>query len=221
MKIFIAITTIAVSATVIDPNIPDDPSQNPFAPKRYSQFQAMFRHFFTNDQLMKTYGYGCYCLNLGDRPLAGIMTGVYPVDDKDKHCFEFTRCNRCVTFDYGPDCTPEQIEYDFEISENDEVTCLHPKDTCQRAICECDKANVLGFKGLIDVYDPAYHAFLGFESVRDCQLKPKDPNVAKPKMDCCGEYPDRRPYNQNNDHNNICCDGEITSDNQCVGSSFN
>ena len=46
--------------------------------------------------------------------------------------------------------------------------------------------------GLIDIYDPAYHAFLGFESVRDCTIKPKDPNVAKPKMDCCGEYPDRQ-----------------------------
>ena len=40
---------------------------------------------------MKVYGYGCYCFNLGDRPLSGIMTGVYPVDNKDMHCFEFTK----------------------------------------------------------------------------------------------------------------------------------
>lgn len=107
---------------------------NPFIPdeRRYSQFKAMFQHFYTNEQLAKTYGYGCYCLNLGDRPLAGIMTGrtlynynikynvfvllgVVPVDSKDMHCFQFIRCNRCVAFDYGPDCTPEQIAYDVSI----------------------------------------------------------------------------------------------------------
>ena len=38
----------------------------------------MFDNFYTPQQLINTYGYGCYCLNLGDRPLAGIMTGVYP-----------------------------------------------------------------------------------------------------------------------------------------------
>ena len=107
---------MAAFGSSISPEIPSDPALNPFAPKRYSQYQAMFKHFFTNDQLMKTYGYGCYCLNLGDRPLAGVMTGVYPVDEKDKHCFEFTRCNRCVTFDFGPDCTPEQVEYDVRYS---------------------------------------------------------------------------------------------------------
>ena len=26
---------------------------------------------------------------------------------------------------------------------------------------------------LVDIYDPAYHAFLGFEMVRDCSIKPK------------------------------------------------
>ena len=95
--------------------IPEDPALNPYMPKRYSQFQTMFRHFYSAQQLINTYGYGCYCLNLGDRPLAGILAGVYPVDAKDKHCFEFTRCNRCVTFDFGPDCTPEQIDYNVSI----------------------------------------------------------------------------------------------------------
>ena len=117
MKIstFTVVNTMAAFGSSISPEIPSDPNLNPFAPKRYSQYQEMFKHFFTNDQLMKTYGYGCYCLNLGDRPLAGIMTGVYPVDNKDKHCFEFTRCNRCVTFDFGPDCTPEQVPYDVRL----------------------------------------------------------------------------------------------------------
>ena len=59
--------------------------------KRYSQFREIFLHYYEQADLMNVYGYGCYCLNLGDRPLSGIMTGVYPVDDKDRHCFEFTK----------------------------------------------------------------------------------------------------------------------------------
>lgn len=216
MKVFAMIATM--KAAVVELEIPTD---NQYMPKRYTQFSGMFSHFYTEEQLIKTYGYGCYCLNLGDRPLAGIMTGVFPVDKKDKHCFEFTRCNRCVTFDFGPECTPEQISYDFEITADDEVICKDPANTCQNAICQCDKATILGFKEFIDIYDSNHHAFHGFNTFSDCEVKNKEPLPGKPAIDCCGEYPNRRPYNKNSDKNMICCDGEITSDNQCVNSSFN
>jgi len=186
--------------------------------KRYSQFREIFLHYYENAELMKVYGYGCYCLNLGDRPLSGIMTGVYPVDEKDMHCFEFTKCNRCVTFDHGPDCTPEQVNYNFDIV-NDEVVCTDPAGTCPNAICQCDKDMITGFKEFLDVYNPSYSAFQGgFDSMTQCELKPKDPAKPKAKMNCCGEYPNRRPFNSNEFS---CCDGEVTHDNQCVDSSFN
>lgn len=179
----------------------------------------MFDNFYTPQQLLNTYGYGCYCLNLGDRPLAGIMTGVYPVDAKDRHCFEFTRCNRCVTFDYGEACTPEQVAYDFEITEDNDVICTNSKGTCQHAICECDRHTILGFKRFIDIYSPEFHAINGFEMTKDCLVKPKDVHSGKKaKMDCCGIYPYRLPYNENE---YICCDGRITPSNECEESSFN
>lgn len=226
-------TILALAATVADakstekltfannPFIPAD-TVGPTGERRYSQFKTIFQHFYTNEQLTKTYGYGCYCLNLGDRPLSGIMTGVEPVDKKDHHCFQFTRCNRCVTFDYGPDCTPEQIDYKFDIDENtDVVTCLDPENTCARAICECDKHTITTFASVIDFYDPINHAFNGFEPENDCTLRPKPPASGPAQMDCCGEYPNRRPYNKNSDTNFNCCDGKVTSDNQCINSSFN
>jgi len=182
----------------------------------------MFLHFYTNEQLTKTYGYGCYCLNLGDRPLSGTMTGVVPVDDKDMHCFQFTRCNRCVTFDFGPDCTPEQIIYNFDIDmDTNDVTCLDPKDTCQRAICECDKYTVVEFASVIDFYDPLNHAFNGFEMEDECIKRERPPSIGPVQTDCCGEYPNRRPYNKNSVKNFNCCDGEVTSSNTCEQSSFN
>ena len=65
----------------------------------------MFHHFLTCKNITK------YLPHRALYFILGIMTGVEPVDKKDHHCFQFTRCNRCVTFDYGPDCTPEQIDY--------------------------------------------------------------------------------------------------------------
>ena len=49
----------------------------------------MFLKYYDYSDLVYIYGYGCYCLNLGDRPLSGQMTGVLPVDGKDRHCFEY------------------------------------------------------------------------------------------------------------------------------------
>ena len=53
--------------------------------RRYAQFEAMFRQTFQNHTLLlRFYAYGCYCLNLGDRPMAGIMTGMEPADLLDE-----------------------------------------------------------------------------------------------------------------------------------------
>merc|ERR1712193_298516 len=128
-----------------------------FGEKRWSQFRDVFLSFYDQKTMLSVYGYGCYCLNLGDRPLSGAMAGVIPVDDKDRHCFEFTKCNRCVTFDHGPDCTPEQINYNYELVEDDNGTVT--VGTCQNAICECDKDMIKGFANFLDVHNAQFHAF--------------------------------------------------------------
>ena len=87
----------------------------------------MFAALYDNEDMSKTYDYGCYCGNLGDRPSTGVLTGrltkspvkcgkvspsgLVPVDEKDKHCLDYTRCHRCVKFDFGHSCTPDQRKY--------------------------------------------------------------------------------------------------------------
>ena len=64
--------------------------------KRFSQFEEIFTRYYENVERIKLLSYGCYCVNLGqwsDQPL----TGVYPVDDRDMHCFEFTKERRLDT----------------------------------------------------------------------------------------------------------------------------
>ena len=80
------------------------------------------------------------------------------------------KCNRCVTFDHGPDCTPEQVNYNFDIVD-DEVQCTDPAGTCPNAICQCDKDMITGFKDFLDIYNPSYSAFAGgFDSMTQCEV---------------------------------------------------
>ena len=71
-------------------------------------------------KIFQIYGYGCYCLNLGDRPLSGMMSGVVPVDDVDHMCFKWTKCNRCASMDHGDSCSAETTKYRFRINANTE-----------------------------------------------------------------------------------------------------
>jgi hypothetical protein len=196
-------------------NLADEMSE-----RRYAQFQEVFLHYFNHDQLMQLYGYGCYCLNLGDRPLSGIMTGVDPVDPKDEVCYNFTKCNRCVTFDYGDECTPEQTDYKFEMVE-DEMVCTDQEDTCSHAICECDKETIIQLKDKIDYYEADKHQFNGFRPEYECvmkQVKDEHHQGIPHQLNCCGSYPNRNPYN---DKLKVCCDGKVTPQNTCGSSSFN
>lgn len=191
--------------------------------RRFKDFKAMFLHFFTHEQLTSIYGYGCYCLNLGDRPLSGMMTGVEPVDDVDELCFQWTKCNRCTTFDHGDQCTPETVKYNFKIGKADTITCTDAPGTCKYNICECDRWSVMnlqkvvGSKQIIDTTDDRYLAHKGFIAENQCRNKVRS-NRGPMKMNCCGEYPKRFPFNENARQ---CCNGRVTSTNECVDSSFN
>ena len=80
---------------------------------------------------LQLYGYGCYCLNLGGSPMSGLneLNGVKPMDDIDRTCFHWTRCNRCAAIDYGEKCKAEDRSYDFEIDpDTKDITCKGKKD---------------------------------------------------------------------------------------------
>ena len=83
------------------------------------------------DNFIKIYGYGCYCLNLGDRPLTGNLSGVEPVDETDALCHKWTKCNRCARHDHDEFCTPETVKYKFDVigeGGNREVQCTDRKE---------------------------------------------------------------------------------------------
>ena len=53
--------------------------------RRYANFEEMFKVIFPEHiLLLRFYSYGCYCLNIGDRPMTGVMAGYRPQDQIDE-----------------------------------------------------------------------------------------------------------------------------------------
>ena len=197
---------------------------------------------------MNVYAYGCYCLNLGKYPLSGLMSGVYPVDDKDRHCFEFTK--KGFLFFLLRKYTELPSESVTAVSLLTTVRAAFQKRWTTTSILSTMKLSVpiqlapvrAPFASATRTWSPAWgssststtqpttpsRASTPWHSVKwvelevwikirlitnRFQLKPRDPNKPKAEMNCCGEYPNRRPYDSNK---SMCCNGKVTHDNQCV-----
>ena len=64
----------------------------------------------TKRNWLNLHGYGCYCLNLGDRPLSSSTHGVDARDEIDQLCESWSTCNKCAGVDING-CTPETKAY--------------------------------------------------------------------------------------------------------------
>ena len=42
----------------------------------------------------------CYCLNLGEKPMSGMVSGVEPIDELDHHCYRYTQEIRLKSFQF-------------------------------------------------------------------------------------------------------------------------
>jgi len=178
--------------------------------RRFLDFRKMFYEFYTPEDLTRIYGYGCYCLNLGDRPLTGNLSGVQPVDETDALCHKWNKCNRCARHDHDETCTPEQRKYKFRVlGEGDQkrVECTDRKNSCERDLCECDKWSVDNLKKVINTTNPKYLAHKGFIAENECENIRAVPRADRGEIKCCGEYPHRAPYNTSNKQ---CCNNKLT-----------
>lgn len=75
------------------------------------QLRTMFEKRHGLLTFLQAYGYGCYCLNLGETPMSGMVQGIAPKDAKDEVCQKYTQCLKCAKIDHGDNCTPENRAY--------------------------------------------------------------------------------------------------------------
>lgn len=85
--------------------------------------------------------YGCWCAPEGFLRTVGSGYGK-PVDAIDHSCRDMSECYECAQMDYGEDCTTAEVNYRWHGEEEDGVKYVHcddAVDSCQYAICSCDK----------------------------------------------------------------------------------
>uniref|UniRef100_P59171 Acidic phospholipase A2 5 n=2 Tax=Viperinae TaxID=8690 RepID=PA2A5_ECHOC len=87
--------------------------------------------------------YGCYC---------GLGGKGKPKDDTDRCCFVHDCC-------YGsmPDCSPKTDIYRYH-RENGEIIC-ESGTSCEKRICECDKAAAVCFRENLKTYKNKYMVY--------------------------------------------------------------
>jgi hypothetical protein len=209
--------------------------------RKYKHMESMIQFYDQSlNNITKYWTYGCWCFQMGDFPLR--LGNGSPVDGVDKNCKKQKECYRCAKKDnmeqFGKTCLPDETKYKFK-AQYDKVTgapyvdCLNPVGSCQRNICECDKAFASKLQGAAedpaDGWTEAHHAhYGGFDSRNQCLRKLGKPADDK-ELVCCGDYPDRYMYRVNKDETgrqccgkklydsdtHECCDDKIVSSGTC------
>lgn len=155
------------------------------------------------EQSTRLDGYACHCSphgQLSDNLVKG-SRGV-PLDSLDQACHTRNSCYRCIGLELGQACDYRKA-YNMVIdSTTFEIFCEDPLATCQRRLCECDKAF---FQKRID-YETTYNAALaqvnGF-SLDFGSCEPLERTHTGRWDKCCGDHSRRKPYSE--DLGFACC----------------
>jgi len=157
----------------------------------------------------KIWNYGCWCY-FGEN--AGKGKG-QPQNVVDQICKNLQLCYRCVKIDSYADteiCNPANTTYEFQAQNIDggiETTCKlsNPNNKCAYHTCCCEQDFISKMIELLwngYIFDYSYH-----HSVWTTQWNTCNYHGGIHTLDCCGEYPKRRPYFS--DMNMDCCDNRI------------
>lgn len=184
--------------------------QGPNTERRYKDLHAITLHYNPDFDHRKFWYYGCHCLMLSDRAMSTRGSGK-PVDGLDSLCKLYKECVHCAKQEFGEECIPEAIKYNWEVNGNGKVVSKGANPgTCKRALYECDNmyATKLAETGAMSEFTTDYHGFwttTGFDYKTEC---PSRGGVSQPE--CCGGY--SSPfylYNTLNPNKQCCPDGTV------------
>jgi len=191
--------------------------------RRYKQLTDMMEHYNANFDERRYWAYGCNCIMLGDRPMSDPGHGP-PVDALDVVCKAYKDCLKCARMEYGDLCIGELVQYQYGITDiygNEEVYCKDGKNTCDRAICECDAKFAREHQPVTSVFDNKYHMFWSTNN-GGVMWDPENNPDACPRghggghglpnqPECCGGY--GKPYILYNANRKVCCaDGRVANE---------
>lgn len=133
---------------------------------KYSGLTRLAFHYNREFSATQHHAYGCNCMMLGDRPLAETTFGP-PVDELDSTCKKLKECYKCVSAQFGQNCTPEKRNYDFFIRDFD-VLPGNRAGSCERALFECDHHYAKQLTSTISSFDMKFNFFVsGFDPISE------------------------------------------------------
>lgn len=185
--------------------------EGPNTERRYKDLHAIVLHYNPEFDHRKFWYYGCHCLMLSDRAMSTRGSGK-PVDELDSLCKLYKECVHCAKMEFGEDCIPEAVKYNWDVNPNNNRVRSkgNPPGTCKRALYECDNmyATKLAESGAMASFTTDYHGYwttTGFDYKTDCPAR-----GGKSVPACCGG--DESPfylYNTLNENKKCCADGTI------------
>jgi len=176
--------------------------------KRYFQLKELMLHYNDKFDEKKMWNYGCHCLILGDRPMSDMGSGA-PADDLDKVCQEYKNCQKCAREQHGETCIGEFIRYKMRIESGVEPKCNSKADTCERHLCECDKAFAQAHANKRGFFNNAYNRFN--KNFDEDELGICQPGTSQGLNDpqCCNSLAGDKPFVMYNSNRQQCCDGHV------------
>lgn len=162
-------------------------------------------------QISHIFTHGCHCgwnykrYELTDKSRK-------PNDQLDKVCLDFEHCSECLNVD---GCTGANSEPSFNGTA---FTCDHLSTGCQRNKCECSVNMV---NKLTQIADEVETQKLTFNEFMDTCVTEVDASIntemgarsqsfnGERYRQCCGQYPDRKPYTYSGLNGMSCCANTI------------
>lgn len=190
------------------------------AERRYYQLLDLMTHYNPDFDERQHWGYGCHTMFLGDRPMSERGAGV-PKDAFDKTGKEYKDCLKCAHDEFGETCIPEFMKYELQIVNGVEPKCPNKKNTCERALCECDKAYAQSAAQVL--LDPSfewseeYHIFsskygdkvksngeMDIDAIKE-EMCPPGQSTGEVEPKCCSNARMTKPFRMYNANKQICC----------------
>lgn len=231
-------SSLFVQSQSPDPGMHTDPQMDSIAyqieslendvdPRRFSGIMDMIYGVVNTSYSRKVLAtmvenYGCHCFIDNSRIPGGKGP---PVDQQDSLCRKLSQCHSCVSLDYQnhkKKCDPDVGNYRYTIDGTlKTISCddQKNKDPCKRNACECDRNFALEFAKIWD--DSTYNRYFWknkfnikagtptFDMDSTCQVT----SFGSPKNQCCGSYPERKPFNSV--LYDCCADGSVKSVGSC------
>merc|ERR1712113_205653 len=159
---------------------------------KFTKLMQMIMYLQYEPVFSKYCFYGCWCMPAGGADIT--KTWGQPVDEIDSKCRDRQMCYKCAKMDYGSTCK-ETNGYSFKgyINKSGDraIRCTNKRDTCSRALCECDKKLAEDLSKLEDTATMAYSSKYGtFNFKNECVAGCTN---CRKWDSCCGKYPERYP----------------------------